>query len=170
MKRRSRVYDIRFMRAMFTVAEANARATGEREPGAEHLVIACLGFEEGSARRVFERVGADSDDFKRAVAAHHAKARRSRGLDADRTATERGLTDAPAEPRSVMHTAASAREVFPEVVRVVKRDRAQLSGAYVLMVAARAEHGTTAEAFAAMGLDREAVVVAAREEIASANS
>jgi hypothetical protein len=167
MKQRGRMYDIRFMRALFTAAESEALAAGEREPGAEHLVIACLGFQEGSARRVFERVGADPDGFRTAVAAQRAESLRSIGLEVDGAAIDSHLPDAAAESRSVMRTAPSAREVFPEVVRIVKRDKAQLSGAYVLMVAAQSEHSTTARALAAMDVEPDAVVSAARAEIAS---
>jgi ATP-dependent Clp protease ATP-binding subunit ClpA len=170
MKSRSRVYDIRFMRAMFTAAEAHARAAGQREPGAEHLVIACLGFEEGSARRVFERVGADPEDFKRAVAAQHADARRALGLDVDGTTIDSAVQSAPTDPFSAVRTASSARHMFSEVVRVAKHDRARLSGAYVVLVAAQAQHGSTARALATMGLDQEAVAAAARDEIDSAGA
>jgi len=155
MKRRNRMYDIRFMRAMFTAAESEALAAGEREPGAEHLVIACLGFQEGSAGRVFQRVGADPDGFRTAVAAQRAESLPSIGFEVEHAA---------------MQTAPSAREVFPEVVRIVRRDMAQLSGAYVLLVAAQSEHSTTAVALAAMGLEPDAVVSAARDEIASGSA
>jgi hypothetical protein len=64
-----------------------------------------------------------------------------------------------------MRMTPSAREVFPEVVRIAKQEKAQLSGAYVLMVAAQSERSITAEALATMGLDPVAVVAAARDEI-----
>jgi hypothetical protein len=165
MNRRNRVYDLRFMRAMFATAEAEALAAGEREPGAEHLVVACLGFQEGSARRVFERLGADPESFKTAVTDQHAAATRASGLDNDAAETDGWQSDAPPRPRRVMRMAPSAREVFPEVVRIAKQEKSPLSGAYVLMVAARFERGITARALAAMGLDPGVVVAAARDEI-----
>lgn len=170
MKGRNRVYDLRFMRAMFTAAESEALAAGEREPGAEHLVIACLGFQEDSARRVFERLGADPDDFKAAVTAQHSAARPLKGRRGVPADADRRAPDAPPQRPLVMRTAASARDVFPEVVRIVKQDKARLSGAYVLMVAARSEPSVTAEALVAMGLDPGAVVATARDEIAARSS
>ncbi len=170
MTRRSRRYDIRFMRAMFVTAESEALAAGEDEPGAEHLVIACLGFEEGSARRVFERLGADPDGFPVAVVAQHTEALRSIGSDADDSDIDRRLPEAPTQPRPVMRTAPSAREVFLEVVQIAKRDKSQLCGAYVLMVAARSQHSATARTLTAMGLDPRSVVETAREEVDSSNA
>lgn len=170
MTRRSRRFDIRFMRALFTAAESEALAAGEREPGAEHLVIACLGFQEGSARRVFERVGADPDGFRTAVATQRAESLRSIGLEVDDAAIDSHGPENAAQPRSVVRTAPSAREVFPEVVRIAKRDKAQLSGAYVLMVAAQSKNSTTARALAAMDVDPDAVASAARDEIDSSSA
>jgi ATP-dependent Clp protease ATP-binding subunit ClpA len=163
MKRRNRAYDLRFTRAVFTAAEA--LAAGEREPGAEHLVIACLDFQEGSARRVFERLGADPESFKTAVADQHAAAMRAIRPDIDDVETGARPLTAPPQFRRVMRMTPSAREVFPEVVRIAKQEKAQLSGAYVLMVAAQSERSITAEALATMGLDPVAVVAAARDEI-----
>ena len=42
--KRSGMYDIRFMQSLFPAAEADAAAMGEKEPGAEHLVLVSLDF------------------------------------------------------------------------------------------------------------------------------
>ena len=93
MRRKNRMYDIRFMQSLFPAAEAEAAAVGEREPGAEHLILASLEFQEGSARRVFERVGVDPDRFRDAVVAQYAAALRSIGIDEDAAAITQRLVD-----------------------------------------------------------------------------
>lgn len=169
MKRRNRKYDIRFMQSLFPAAEAEAAAMGEKEPGAEHLILASLGFQEGSARRVFERVGADPDRFRESVVLQHAAALRSIGIDDGDAAIDEQLAPPVDRPGGGYHSAPSARQVFPEVVRLVKRDESRLSGAYLLLVASQMEHGTTARALATMGLDRRELAAAAQAEVDALN-
>ena len=159
------MYDIRFMQSLFPAAEALAAAEGEKEPGAEHLILASLDFQEGSARRVFERVGADSDQFQAAVTAQHAAAQRSIGIEDDAEAIHGQLPPPPDKSRGVYHSAPSAREVFPEVVKLVKQDKSRLSGAYILLAASQMEYGTTARALEEMGIDRRDLATAARAEV-----
>ena len=159
------MYDIRFMQSLFPAAEALAAAEGAEEPGAEHLIVASLDFEEGSARRVFERIGADPDLFRAAVEAQHAAALRSIAIEDDAEAIDRQLPPPPDKSRGVYHSAPSAREVFPEVVKLVKQDKARLSGAYILLAASQMEYGTTARALEAMGIDRSDLAAAARAEV-----
>lgn len=170
MKRRSRTYDIRFMQSLFPAAEAEAAAMGEKEPGAEHLILASLGFQEGSARRVFERVDADPDQFRDAVTSQHAAALRSIGIEENGAAIDDQIPPPPERPKSVYNSAPSARQVFPEVVNLVKRDKSRLSGAYIVLVASQMEYGTTARALDAMGVDRNELAAAARAEVDALNA
>ena len=168
--KRARMYDIRFMQALFPAAEAEAAAMGEKEPGAEHLILASLDFEEGSARRVFERTGADPDQFRAAVVAQHDEALRSVGIDEAGAGIDDRLPGPPDRPDAVYRSAPSAREVFPEVVNLVKRDKSCLSGAYLLLVASQMEYGNTARALARMGVDRDELTRAAQSEIDELNA
>ena len=164
------MYDIRFMQSLFPSAEAEAAAMGEKEPGAEHLILATLDFQEGSARRVFERVGADPDQFRDAVASQHAAALGSIGIEDDGPAIDEQIPPPPERPSSVYRSAPSARHVFPEVVKLVKRDKSRLSGAYILLVASQMEYGTTARALDATGIDREELAAAAQAEVDALNA
>jgi hypothetical protein len=65
----------------------------------------------------------------------------------------------------VFRSTPSAREVFPEVVKLVKQDKSRLSGAYILLAASQMEYGTTARALEAMGIDRRDLATAARAEV-----
>jgi ATP-dependent Clp protease ATP-binding subunit ClpA len=164
------MYDIRFMQSLFPAAEAEAAALGEKEPGTEHLILTTLDFQEGSARRVFERVGADPDQFRDAVAAQHAAALRSIGVEDDGAAIDDQIPPPPGRPNRAYHSAPSARHVFPEVVRLVKRDKSRLSGAYILLVASQMEYGTIARALDAMGVDRDELAAAAQAEVDDLNA
>ena len=65
---------------LFPAADAIAEADGEDTAGAEHLLLAALDLDTGSARRAFERVGADPDQFRVAVREQHADAVRAVGM------------------------------------------------------------------------------------------
>ena len=163
------MYDIRFMQALFPAAEAEAAAMGEKEPGAEHLILVSLDFQEGSARRAFERIGSDPDQFRAAVIAQHEEALRSVGLDDAGAGIDNLLAPPPERPASIDRSAPSAREVFPEVVKLVKRDKSRLSGAYLLLVASQMEYGNVARALTRMGVDRNELAAAAEAEIDELN-
>lgn len=164
-KKRSRIKDIRIMNELFPAADAVAAADGEAQAGAEYLVIAALDLDTGSARRVFEAVGADPDRFHDAVRAQHAEAMRAVGI--------RPINDAaldqhipPPVPDDRPHRGApSGHALFRQVVELVRKERSQLYGAYVVLVAAKTEHGTTARALRHMGIDLAELAAAARSEI-----
>jgi len=164
------MYDIRFMQSLFPAAEAEAAAMGEKEPGAEHLILVALDFQEGSARRVFERVGADPDQYRAAVVAQHEQALRSVGVDEPGAGIDDLIPPPPDRPAVVYRSAPSAREVFPEVVKLVKRDKSQLSGAYIVLVASQMEYGTIARTLETMRIDRNELAAAAQAEVDALNS
>jgi ATP-dependent Clp protease ATP-binding subunit ClpA len=158
------------MQSLFPAAEALAAAAGEKEPGAEHLIMVSLEFEEGSARRVFERMGADPDHFREAVADQHSAALRSVGIEGDAVELDEHIPPPLEQPGGVYHSGPSARQLFPEVVKLVKRDQSQLSGAYLLLAASQLEYGTTARALATMGVDRNELAAAAQAEVDALNA
>ena len=168
-RRRSRLADIRTMKTLLPAAEAKAQAMGEQIPGAEHLVLAALDLEEGSARRAFERAGADPDGFAHAVAAQHAEALHSIGMDTDEEAIDAHIP-APLQPPGPLRSSVTAQQLFQEVVRRVRKERSQLYGAYIVEVAAQTEHGTTARAIRQMGVQLHRLAKAARTEINTLNS
>jgi ATP-dependent Clp protease ATP-binding subunit ClpA len=170
MRRRGRrLADVRTIRTLLTAAEAEAQARGEVEPSAEHLVMAALGLPDGSARRALRRLGADPDDFRAAVDAHHDAALRSVGIETDEAALDDHLSP-PTRPRGPYHSSGSAQQLFQQVAERVKTERSHLCGAWVLFEAAELRRGTTAEALRRMGLEPEAVQRAAREEAISEGS
>ncbi|MGH1489124.1 MAG: Clp protease N-terminal domain-containing protein [Acidimicrobiales bacterium] len=169
-KPRSRLQDIRIMNELFPAADALAAEDGEHEAGAEYLLLAAFDLDDGSARRAFERAGADPDAFRDAVKAQHAEALRSVGI----RPMDDDLLDhhiPPAGKQSGLHRGApSGHELFRQVVKLVRSERSQLHGAYFVLVAAQTNHGTTARTLRHMNIDADELAAAARAEIDLVNS
>ena len=158
---------MRTIKKLLTDAETEARAMGVAEPGAEHLLLAAIGLPDGSARRAFERAGADPEALRGAIVEEQAAALVGIGFEAEHA---RSLSaPAPLEPptgRGVYHAAVSAQEAFQAASALAAKDgRFRLSGAHVVAAVARMEHGTAARVLGVLGVHREALVRAAEEEL-----
>lgn len=162
---KQRFADIRTIDRLCRAAEARALEDGQREPAAEHFLLAALDLPDGSARRAFASAGADPDDLKAAVAAQYDDALDKVGIDLG------GLAPPLAEP-----VAATARPgpylAAPSGQALMRRladdhgsgRRAPLGGAHVVAVAAEAPHGVVARALRVMGVDRDKLRQAALRE------
>ncbi len=164
-KKRSRLQDIRIMSELFPAADALAAGDGEHDAGAEYLLIAALDLDDGSARRVFRAVGVDPDQLHPAVRAQHAAALEAVGLRPLDESLLAGRLPAPVVGDGPHRGAPSGHEMFRHVVRLVRKERSQLYGAYFVLVAATTERGTTARALRHLGIDPAALASAARTEI-----
>ncbi len=65
---------MRTIKKLLTDAEVEARAMGEAEPGAEHLLLAALELPDGTARRAFERLDVDPTRLRSAIVDQQAEA------------------------------------------------------------------------------------------------
>ncbi|NEE02986.1 Clp protease N-terminal domain-containing protein [Phytoactinopolyspora halotolerans] len=162
---RRRTGDMRTIKHLLADAENVAREQGADKPGAEHLVIAALALPDGTARRAFERIGADPDAFGTAVTEQHAEALRDIGIDHDDAALSAQLPE-PQPAGGVYRSEVSMQQLFQRVTDDVKSDGSSLVGAHVIRAAARMEYGTTARALDHMGIDRMDLAQAAGAEIA----
>jgi ATP-dependent Clp protease ATP-binding subunit ClpA len=166
MKLRNPVRDMRTIKRLLTGAEAEAHQAGESVPGAEHLLLSALELPDDSARRAFERVGADPDGLRAAIAAQHADALRAIGIEPpDDAALDTGAGKEPPAPTGVFRSSASAQSAFQAASKMARSGRSTpLVGAHVVAAVADMEHGTAARALTAMGVDRGELAAAAREE------
>ncbi|SFT44686.1 Clp amino terminal domain-containing protein, pathogenicity island component [Geodermatophilus amargosae] len=152
------VRDLRTVRALLTGAEAEARSSGERTPGPEHLLLAATALPDGTASAALARVGVDRDRLRAAVEAAHAAALASVGVGAD-----------PGEPAlrgpatGPMRSTPQAQQVFREAVAAAKAARSPLRGAHVVAAVCDLERGTAARALSALGVDREQLRDAAHD-------
>jgi len=161
---------IRLMNSVFLAAEEESFRVGESRPGAEHLVLAATGMSDGSARRALARVGTDPDVFRTALGRQHDADLRAVGIAVDDSLTDAG-TDEPSGNRRPFTTAPptpAAQKLFKTAAKLARKNKTDLYGAYILLVAAQTENGTTARTFRSMGLDLKLVESAALAEIAVA--
>lgn len=160
--------DVRTINALLTGAEAEARRTGEALPGAEHLLSSALALPDGSARRAFERVGADPDALRPAIAGQHAEALRAVGIE---PVSDDALDAAGAELTTPgtgpFRATASGRRAFQAAGDLARSTSSPLAGAHVVIAVTRMEHGTGPRALGHMGIDRGALAAAARDELDS---
>lgn len=162
---RRRLKDIDILRRVLLNAEACARAEGGTEPGSEHLIMAALALPDGTARRAFQRIGADPVRFAPSVTQQYADALARMGLDAGAhlIASPELSSRSPAE--GVFKSKPSAQAL----IRRVARDRPfgspkPLLGVDILLAALASDVGTVARALAVMGIEPGRLADACRQE------
>ena len=159
------IREFRTVRTLLSTAERIARAGGDEQPGAEHLLLAAFELPDGTARRAFDDLGVSPDDLPAAIADQHRDALASVGIAAPLEA------DAPAplpEPGGVYRTQPSAQVVFQRAVEISGTPPPRhLRGAHVLMAIGELEHGTAPRALRRLGIDRERLRVAAERALAA---
>jgi ATP-dependent Clp protease ATP-binding subunit ClpA len=149
--------DIRLIADLLTMAESEARALGDAEPGAEHLLVASLMLDDSSARTA---LGADATAARDAVRAVHAEALAAAAVID--TSAESPLPPA----QGVYRSRVSTRDVFQRARVLARRSPTGLRSAHVLAAVAEREHGTAARVLLQLGVDRLAVVESAIAEAA----
>lgn len=156
-----RIADMRTLSALCRGAERHANADGQKEPGAEHFVLAALELPDGSADKALQRLGTDPSRFREAISQQYRDALEAVGLGGALPAS------APVAPSTgVYRTGASAQTLVQRLAEWPRSSpRERLSGAHVLAVAATADQGVAARAFRSMGVDLDALRTAARAEI-----
>jgi ATP-dependent Clp protease ATP-binding subunit ClpA len=161
--------DMATIKALCEQAEAHARRSGHAEPGAEHFVLAALDLPDGSARRAFAQVGADSADFANAILRQQAEALQAVGIRADP-----GLLApdeaAPSQPIPRLYASQpSARRLFELLTGVQQQHpRDPLSGAHVLLAVTQMQQGVVARSLRAMGIEADALAAAAAAQLRAA--
>ena len=118
---KTRFTDMRTIRTLLEGAEAEAGRAGESTPGAEHLLLAALELPDGTARRAFERVGADPSALRQAIEEQHADALRAVGIDAD---AEPAVPVAPST-NGVYRSSGSAQSAFQAAGKLAREGRSR---------------------------------------------
>lgn len=159
--------DMRTIKALLTRAEDIARALGDREPAAEHLLLSALELPDGTARRAFERVGVQPDDVAGAVQRQYDEALAAVGIVAPGATTEpRPL---PGRRPALAGFAPSGRAAFQAAAtRARGRRPPRLTAADVVAAVCEQERGTAARALAVLGVDRDDLRAAAEREALAA--
>jgi hypothetical protein len=152
MPLRTARHDIRLIADLLTLAETEARALGDPQPGAEHLLIASLLLDDDSARSA---LGVEVAAVRDALAAVHATA-----------LAAASVTDSSAPPalppaHGLYRSDVSTRDVFGRAKTLARRSPSGLRAAHVLAAVAEREHGTAARVLAHLAIDRSALIEAA---------
>ncbi|TDC65512.1 Clp protease [Micromonospora sp. KC207] len=155
------IQDMRTIKTLLTAAEAVAQQAGDNLPGPEHLLLAAFDLPDGTARRVFERAGADPAGFRAAVDEAHRQAMHDIGVHV----ASAGLPLPAAAPAGgIYRLTAPGQEVFQAAVQLAKAGRrSPLRGAHVVAAVADQERGTVARVLKTLGVDRGALSAAAGE-------
>lgn len=162
---RQRFQDMHTIKVLCQSAERHANADGQKEPGAEHFVLAALELPDGTARKAFERMQSDPDNYHEAIARQYDNALRNIGIEVTPDAVGSDATPLPAG-KGVYHAQPSAQALMQQLAARNKGDAGKpLLGAHVLLAATAARHGVTLRAFQAMGIEPAALADAAAAEI-----
>jgi ATP-dependent Clp protease ATP-binding subunit ClpA len=164
-KLKQRLNDARTINILCTAAEQHANAAGQQEPAAEHFVLAALELPDGSARRCFERIGADAGQFSAAIDRQHRDALKAIGVD--ETLLEAVETDSVPRKHGIYRAQPSGQALMQRVADQAKQLDEPLSGAHVVLAMTLSQLGVTPRALRDMGIDMQALASAARAEIES---
>ena len=157
-----RFRDIKTISNLISGADKQAHISGEEKPGAEHFVLSALDLEDGSAKRVFEKIDTDAQTFRDAINQQYSDALSVIGLN---VANEISLESI--EPNKKFHNSQPSGQEFMKSLYAIKqkdKDR-PLIGAHVISVAAAMEYGVVARAFRVMEIDREQLAQLAQDEL-----
>ena len=157
-----RFRDMKTISKLISGADEQANISGEEKPGAEHFVLSALSLEDGSAKRVFDKIGADANKFRDAIDQQYSDALSSIGIFREATET----TPEPVESNKRVHNSQpSGQELMKSLYAIKQRDKNRpLLGAHVISVAAEMEHGVVARAFKVMDIDRGQLAKLAKKE------
>lgn len=150
-------HDVRLIAELLTTAESEARALGDPEPGAEHLLIASLLLDDASARTA---LGVEAPAARDALRAVHADALAAAAVDD--LASDASLPRA----RGLYRSRVSTRDVFRRAKALARRSPSGFRSVHVLIALAEREHGTAARVLTHLGIERGALIVAATAEAA----
>lgn len=162
-----RLRDMRTTVALCRRAERYALAAGQAQPGSEHFLLAALELPDGTARKVFSRIGADPARIRPAIIEQYAQSLAHVGIDPAAAKAVLG-EPAPIAPQVIPRAArASAIELLTRLSQ--KRGRlpksAPLSGALVVAAVAHERHSVAARALRAMNVDTTQLADAALEVV-----
>lgn len=148
---KTRLHDMKVLRAICEGAERHALADQCRRPGAEHFMLAAIDLPDGTARLAFQQIGADPEAFRSAIQSQYAEALAGTGIDPE------WLMPDPLPLQSGLYSAApSGADVISSLSRRPKSPGG-LKGADVVAVIAAMDQGVSARALRSINADRAAL-------------
>eukprot|EP01034_Spumella_vulgaris_P032164 gene32164-39721_t len=142
-KFKQHLQDMRTIKSLCEGAESEARKAGQERPGAEHYVLSALGLDDGSAARVFGRLGVSPQAYRVALAGLHAGALNTLGIEAGGVGEPQPATG---KPEALFDSQPSGQALMQALPELAKRSQCPLCGAHVLLAAAGMQHSVAARA------------------------
>jgi ATP-dependent Clp protease ATP-binding subunit ClpA len=160
-----RFRDIKTIGKLIPGADKEANMLGEEKPGAEHFVLSALNLSDGTAKRIFERFDIDSGKLRDAIKTQYSEALSSVGISQEATK----IDPEPIVSEKVLHDSQPSGQNLMKSLYALKKEDSEhpLIGAHVIIVAAAIEYGVVPRVFRVLGVDRELLAKAAREELDS---
>ncbi len=158
---KGKLRDMSTIRQLCEAAEAHALADRQRQPGAEHFLLAALDLQDGTAQLTFKRVGVNPEALKPAIEHQYRAALEAIGLSV-------GLGEVSGAPatqqlaQGVYQAAACGQEVMQALANARHR-HAPLLGAHVVAIIAAMPYGVAARALRSIGVDLAALRAIAEE-------
>ena len=168
---KQRFRDMSTIKTLCLGAEKQANAEGQKEPGAEHFVLAALELPDGTARRAFEKIHIDPNNFRVAIAQQYEDALRNVGVELPEYKAHFGSTVPMPVGKGLYKAQPSAQTLMQTLAReiMVKERKADstapLLSAHVILAATTAQYGVATRAFRAMDVDATRLADAATAEI-----
>ncbi len=164
IKRRFR--DMSTIKALCVGAEKHANAEGHKEPGSEHFVLAALELPDGTARKAFERINIDPNNYRTAITRQYEDALRNIGIELPRGGAVSDNAVTVPSGTGVYNAQSSAQVLMQHLANQQKTDSSTpLLGAHVILAVTAAQYGVAVRALRAMGVDPATLAEAARAEI-----
>ena len=167
---RQKFRDAKTIKTLFEKAEQHANASGQREPGSEHFVMAAFGLSDGTAQNAFRRLNADPNQFGAAVAQQYNNALHDVGIEFSRGNLPVNETVPVPAINGIYKAKPSVKTLIATLWELKKTDSAPLMGAHVVLAAISAQFGVTPRTLQSMGIDPASLAAAAKAEIASTHS
>lgn len=165
-----RLRDMATIKTLCLQAECYARESGEDKPGEEHLLLAALQLDEGSALRVFEHLGVDVVQVQSAIKQQYDEALQSVGIDvpkdllAEDSQQEKIINDdaarVPFDSKPSLKTLMKALYEHRQTEKDIP-----LLGAHVLEVLAHQRYGVVSRTLKTLNISPEGMLAAAAQEI-----
>ena len=163
-----RMQDMSTVSALCQGAEQYAHKNGEESPGAEHFLLSAFDLPDSTARRVFERLGANPDELEQAIKKQYSEALSDIGLDASKVNLDDYDVKVQSPNRLLYESKPSAQSLMKELVELRKTDKdIPLLGLHVIEVLSAKKLGVVARALKLMGITQAALDDAVREELNS---
>jgi hypothetical protein len=118
---------------------------------------------DGTARKTFQRIHADSASFRTAIAKQHAEALRDVGIEISRDNPLLSQSISIPPKNGLYQAQASVQSLMKAIWKL--RSNRPLLGAHVILAALSAQHGITPRALHSMGIDPATLANAAKLEI-----